>query len=956
MLTGGNLAAALGDTDAAAVRAALAGLSESAAGSVVPAVLSRPGGTSPGFDLHRERLMALANHPDSVIAESARQRLQAIAPSDPRERQRFDLAVEHPYVRRQIVLALTRDPSAEALADLEAATTNADAHTRALALRGLAQRSPERVRGRLPVLLADAHRLVRLQAAAVASAVATAAERVPIEKALSETPDDAAQLYLQDALARSQGAAVPPPRPAVNRVSAERNMSFNCGIPSNGAKTPFDGFYIMNTPGQGGEAIWQAIRLAQAAGKIILPRANKTAKNPAQVFLNSGWRDGFWLGFDQEFGGHWEAMDGLVLGEESMYFRPLNEWANGWRLFCREAGIDPRRVAGSHDKLTETEKQAWWDWEQRVAVEGFNAMVDYIRLRYGKLRPGFQVATFMPDQNGPCAYDRQWDFDIAAGYYYEAPSRTRYAMIRRMKTTWPDRPVLWLNQGKVGVGLGLNQTAIQHSTPVPTLPLHSLTDITSADSLCTWLAGGHTGLFSIYLFVHVGWKGEDFGRWVGLEDITPTSPVFAEALEHSFRGLGKKYRLDDEIKAAKPEVGLTETVEGFELDDPAKKADPYAEREKREKELFRQGFLLERRLIQDGVNLLSGVPFPPHRHEVLLVGPNDMRAPGFDLANDFDGVALINHLAEMNLGGYRLLGLTGQARAALRDGTVTNVSTWLREQPGVLYVQGWVSTESTNAAVTAQDLRGRLTVQWPWAGDVTPTVVRAKERGRDVETVGGYEVRAATAQVLKEQDGRAVLVFWQGQGMKGGVLFDAGKLKAAELQPIYNGLVKDKAIGVALTGPIGMEGVAMPDFSAMTSCGAAVGPWRLSGVDALSGVGEPELGSRRSGALAAKALQGKFLAATNGVTVLGDRPLEAVEGIPGGLKVKGGGLLQVVSGAGTVTVEGESGTLPVVSEKELLGWMFASERPGFIDIGRSNATARTLFVRAPGWVLLRGKP
>jgi hypothetical protein len=289
----------------------------------------------------------------------------------------------------------------------------------------------------------------------------------------------------------------------------------------------------------------------------------------------------------------------------------------------------------------------------------------------------------------------------------------------------------------------------------------------------------------------------------------------------------------------------------------------------------------------------------------------------------------------------------------LRDGTVTNVSTWLREQPGLLYVHGWVSTDKTNAAVTARDLRGRLTVEWPWVGDVTPIVVRAKDRGRDVETVVGYEVRAASAQVLNEQDGRAVLVFWQGQGMKGGVLFDAGKFKAAELQPIYNGLVKDKAVGVALTGPIGMEGVAMPEFSAMTSCGAAVGPWRLSGVDALSGVGEPELGPRRSGALTAKALQGKFLVATNGVTVLGERPIEAMEGIPGGLKVKGGGLLQAVSDSGTVTVEGENGTLPVVSEKDLLGWMFASDRPGFIDIGRTNSTARTLFVRAPGWVMLR---
>lgn len=900
---------------------------------------------------HRERLITLANQPEDSLAETARLRLATLAPVEPRARRQFELAVEHTYVRRQLVNALAREGTAEALDDLAEAVHNADAHTRALALRRLTEVSPARAQAAVGQLLADPHRLVRLQAAATAALVATANERTAIESALAENPDAAARLYLADALARSLGQPVPASRPAVNRVSATHNQTFNCGLPANGARTPFDGFYGLHLPPV--DQV-QAMRDAQAAGKIILLRANRTAKNPAQVFLNSGWRDGFWLGLDDEFDGLWENMDGVVLGEESMYFRPYNEWDRGWRLFCREAGIDAARVAGERDKLTEVEKRAWWDWEQRVAIEGFNAMVDYIRLHYGKLRPGFQVATFMPDQNGPCAYDRLWDFDIAAAYYYAAPSRTRYATIRRLKTTWPDRPVLWLNQGKVGVGLGLNLTSIQHSTQVPDSPLHSIRDISGADSICTWLAGGHTGLFATYLFVHVGWKGEDFGVWVGLEDLVPDGAVFAKGLEHSFRGLGKAYRLADEIKNAKPDSTLATAVE-LDLDDPDLQADPYAEREAHEKERFRQGFLLERKLIQDTVNLLAGVPFPAHPHTVLLVGPREMRAPGFDLVNAFDCLAQINQLGERDLGGYRMIGLRGQDQAALKEETITAISAWLRATPGLLYVHGWVCTDNDNRAVRADDLKAALTADWPWEAAITPVFGKSSTRGREVERLESYQVAPGEASILQEQDGKPTLVFWQGQGMKGGVLFDAGGLAATQLQPLLNGLVAKKRVGLAMTGPIGMQAITTPDLTVAASCGAAAGTWRLPGVDALSGVLAPELGAQRAGALFLRAARGKYLVATNDLVVLSERPLDQVEYAAGGVRIKGGGLLQVVSSTGAVEAQVAGAALPAVSEADLLSWMFVSDQPGVIALERTEPAGRATLVRADGWIDLRAR-
>ena len=60
---------------------------------------------------------------------------------------------------------------------------------------------------------------------------------------------------------------------------------------------------------------------------------------------------------DDELGAALPWLDGVVLGEESMYFKPFSEWADGWRLFCREAGIDPARVAGIQENLSEREKR-----------------------------------------------------------------------------------------------------------------------------------------------------------------------------------------------------------------------------------------------------------------------------------------------------------------------------------------------------------------------------------------------------------------------------------------------------------------------------------------------------------------------------------------------------------------------------------------------------------------------
>jgi hypothetical protein len=89
----------------------------------------------------------------------------------------------------------------------------------------------------------------------------------------------------------------------------------------------------------------------------------------------------------------------------------------------------------------------------------------------------------MPDQNGPCPFDREWKFDISAAYYYDAPNRQRYAQIRRLKTVWPDRPALWLSYGIVNAAS--TSGGVKHDYRLPMRPQHSISSHAYADSVAT---------------------------------------------------------------------------------------------------------------------------------------------------------------------------------------------------------------------------------------------------------------------------------------------------------------------------------------------------------------------------------------------------------------------------------------------------------------------------------------
>jgi hypothetical protein len=893
-------------------------------------------------------LARIANDPVWPLAEAARLRLAPLLPTSPRLRRQRQLAIEHPYLRSRIVESLAADGSADAIADLAAACSNADHIVRADALTALARVAPDQARGHLMAALGDPYRIVRLHAAAAAAASAGPAEVATLEQAVRDEADVPTRLHLTAALARARGGAAPSPRPAAHVLGRDRNQVFLCGHGPGAAGSPFRGYYDLAVKDD------PAIRAAHAAGKLVLARV-RTAPNPTQVPLSRDWRDSYWLPFDEELLPAIDFLDGVVIGEETMYFRPFQAWPHGWRLFCLEAGIDPARVAGDRDKLSEREKQAWWSWEQRVAIEGFNRIHDLVKLRYGPLRPGFQTATFMPDQNGPCLYDRDWKFDIAAAYFYDADNRERYARIRRLKTVWPDRPVLWLSYGIVNAES--TSGGVKHDYRLPMRPQQLISSRAYADSVAAWLAGGHTGFFQSMLFMNPTMKPGPMasGTWITLEDLYPGSPVLEQGLDTVYRGLADILRLRTAAAgaAATLDLGAAAEAEDFALEEPPLE-DAAVGQVKREREALRRALLLERRLLDDIARLLAGLPFPASAKPALLVGDQAARRGVFRLPAEFDALDGIDKLAAQPLDGYRFIAIAADDRAAYRDAAIDAVTHWLATQSGVLCVQGWLSTEGALPLALPDSLDASFRSRWPWQDDLT----RAADGGIRLADSPRVKVLAGTAE-------RPEAVSWRGDGMRAAVILQGigpdpgGSVTAAVVAELAR-LAKPKAgtepVGMVFAEPAGLVTGAAGGLTGFAAGRQVGGQRRVPGMDLLTGRVDLLLDATRAAALVGDSYRGEFVVVEEGLCLLGDAPLEAVEKITGGIRLRCAGLVRAVASDG-VAIEFAGPAPPEVSATaaegaEFLAWLLESDAPGIATLPQPDGPTVT-FVRSPGLITAR---
>lgn len=924
----------------------------------------------------------LANDPLGSLAQAARLALSAHRPVAEREKRLFDLEIEHSYLRMKLVdqLASARDPSA--LDDLEKACANPDAHTRTHALKRLLAVAPERAQGHVLRSISDPYRWVRLHAASFLSGIATADSSKAIREALAGEKDEATRLYLEDALAKAEGKPAPPPRPAARSVRGKRNLTWLCGAGLDSEKSPFDAYYCLSVK------VGEQWKTAHQAGKIFFGRVN-TVGNPGQVVVDPDWQDRFWLAIQGEVTDeNLPYLDGLVFGEESMSSKPETLWPQGWRLFCLDAGLDPARVGGDQTKLTVPEARAWRHWALQRVVDGFNVLYDYVHLRYGKLKPGLQVSTFLPEEAllsaGANPGDLRWNFDVGGLYDYKGCNRmAAYNMVRRYKTLWPDRPIIWLS---LGIG-GYEMNPVKRTLRVPTAPLTSRGDRAWADSITAYLAGADTGYFSVWIFVDKNFKGGMHnlsGVQTLVEDITPESGTLRRGIAYSFRGVEEEYSLKMEGKP-KLEVEMVDKGGEFEEADDEEEIESALTGEmtqkekiaiqvKADKERFFRGFHFYRKYVYDCARIFKSLPRQHAKPPALAIRDGvcvwsrprtgNPLVPGMAILNSYDFLCDINKTPDLDLARYRLIVVHNPA--TLTDRTIAALTKWLKEQPGLLYVHINLTDDNSAEASTPEDHDGVLKNDWPWEKDVEAKLLPAEKGLKEhplrsphgqmptvtAQLASTFALNGPNAQTLLSTDGKPCLVLWRKPGdFKGGVVFDGLASASADylrvLKEVLAEVHRDFGHGLELRGPILHQSLEADGLTAAAATGyyrTVSESYAYEGVDLLTGEPNPKVGGGRSGTIVARDLRAEYVACVSGIAILCEQPIKEIREVDGALIVRSDGLIRAASETGAVKVTRTDGELP--TPESPMDWLVFGKEEGVLTLPLGKTGNQVVYVRS----------
>jgi HEAT repeat protein len=868
-------------------------------------------------------LVKFANNPYEPIAEMARQQAEQFIPATEKERTLFLLNIESTYIRRQIVDSLAKNIAPWTTDILsEIAVSNARSHIRSQAMEILLKRAPEKAAPIVKEALTDPYYWVRFRACTFAPTVAKLIGADALRKALNDETDPAGKLYLADAIAIAEGKEIQITQKSANKMDSQRTYAGMTGSATGVVESPFQFYYCLSA-----ENIDDSAKKASENGKVFYYRV-KTAPNPSQVLLEPAWEDLSWQILRDGLK-DWKWIDGVVIGEETMYAGRNNEntWRLGWRAFCMAAKIDPRTINGDRTKLSPVEQKAWEYWEQQVAIDGFNELYDFVHLYFGKLRPGFKVGTFMTDQDVLKPQEKEWNFDFAGAYYYETSNNERYAMIRRYNTVWPDRPLIWLSMGD-GEYNGLRQ--LNYKLKLPEKPILRRNCLGYADSVCAWMAGAQNGFFEAYLFEPPTSKGgfDAYGKYVWMEDIG--TPVLDAGIETVFSGVFDIYK-----KAAaviKPEDDDPENKpEKPEIDIAAIKT-----RVDNEKKSLRNSFMFEQQNLYNITRILSDLPRPNLKTPFLWVTPN-RRVRQVDWCNSYDIQYQINNITAINISEYSVIGIIGMDTTSLRDSTIVTLTNWVKEKR-VLYIRGVLSTDITNKANTPDDMNNTLQNHWPWEKDV-------------VSNGKSYKITGAARALVGTPD-EATLVYWKGDGNQGGVIFDLSPNN--DSRDKINALLIQEKIGIPFDGTPGMKIMKVNGITAVVATGSDAEPLTLKGVDFLTGEPNPVMTKGRSAAIVAEKFRGKYIFAEKGISILGTKPLENCGAIDDGVKVTCLDLMQIGSITGKVKVmtANSKKELNAISVEKINEWLLYSTDEGIAVVPVGGKGAVTTYVRCKEPVII----
>lgn len=894
-------------------------------------------------------LKNFCNDPQVNLAEAALTALAATRPTDKWQALAFDLDTTHPWTRRKIVAQLAAEKSTQSLDLLSRACNNRNPRTSADALVALTSCDAAAGLAMAVKALDNPHRRIRLQAAALidqhsANGGAAVIHKDAVKAALEKEKNRAVRSYLESAQAQLFNTTYTPAEAARN-VAERPALTWLCGMGKDAATSVYGAYYCTSIKVSD---IW---REAHNAGKICFGRLS-TVGSPGLAILDPSWEDRSWIGIEAELP-HEDVVyiDGVVYGEESMNFRPDSLWQSGWRLFALEAGLDPNLIKGDIETLSATQRRAWSHWAAERHIDGFNQLYDDTKLLYGKIRPGLQVATFMTEESllssGPNPADLRWKFDVGGIYDYKGSNRIAYYLIRRIKTLWPDRPIIWLS---LGIG-GYEMNPVKYSLKTPTSPWRSRSDRAYADSITAWLAGADVGWFSTWIFVRhdfAGGMANLSGVQIHLEDIHPGNELIARGIEFAYKDVEKIYAPVKPPKADDiPGIGLdgptgasSDLLDAFDAEATRKKEREIAERIAAEKIAMKDGFLFYRYYIDSAARILNDLPRRNWHSQYLGVrgglsvwvrGDIVSETSALGLLPDCDFLVDLNKLPDLDINRYRTI-VVGNT-FLLTDATINTITTWLRDKPNLLIVHPWLLTGENSGVATTANLDGKLTLSWPWKGEITVTKVEKPQASKNLELQGVAPLKLQQGSIaaryngdgfkpLWQHNGETVTALWRKPGFAGAVIFDGMNNCSSEyldaLRTQINALAAE-GIGLALPETAYAAFGQEEAISAVATTPISYARHKpLNGIDLLSGTDFAGLSGGRKAAVTATTLDGSHVVAHNGIVVLSTTPVTVKNRDVNNITITSEGLMQI--GGQNLTITAASAPLP--ERKPNAAWLF----------------------------------